>query len=162
MKRAGLVVGLLASIAVGSVAVGQPPGEKRVFADGVFASCHDGNEPANAVDGNLKTRWSCNVDGAELHIQTSWESYTGVEIAFYQGSANRIANFDVFVDRGDEWQPMILTLDAEPTDQLARYNFPNSVETNTFGFRVIIIGHGNSRNVWNSITEVRIYARIDP
>lgn len=119
----------------------------------VSASGHDGNVPANVLDNNLSTRWSANGDGQWIQFCLSdTVSITGVQIAFYSGNA-RTSTFDVLVGNdGTNWA----------TASAGRVSSGTSLNLETFTFTprdgkyVRIVGHGNSVNLWNSYTEVKI------
>lgn len=121
--------------------------------DPVSASGHDGNVPANVLDNNLSTRWSANGDGQWIQFCLSdTVSITGVQIAFYNGNA-RTSTFDVLVGNdGANWT----------TAAAGRVSSGTSLNLETFTFTprdgkyVRIVGHGNSVNLWNSYTEVKI------
>jgi hypothetical protein len=69
-------------------------------ASGVGAGANDGNVPANAVDGNLGTRWSANGDGQWLQLDLGATRTIGhVRAAFYVGNTRR-ASFDIQTSPG--------------------------------------------------------------
>jgi hypothetical protein len=119
----------------------------------VIASADDGNVPANVLDNNLTTRWSANGDGQWIQFCLSdIASVTGVQIAFYNGNT-RSSTFDVLVGNdGATWT----------TAAAARVSSGTSLNLETFSFAPVsgkyvrIVGHGNSVNLWNSYTEVKI------
>jgi glucose/arabinose dehydrogenase len=127
----------------------QPP----AGCDPVTASADDGNVAANVLDNNLSTRWSANGDGQWIQFCLSnTASVTGVQIAFYNGNV-RTSTFDVLVGNdGVNWTTAATGLVSSGTSL--------NLETFTFAARtgkyVRIVGHGNSVNLWNSYTEVRI------
>ncbi|WP_216355908.1 discoidin domain-containing protein, partial [Streptomyces sp. MP131-18] len=56
----------------------------------VTASTSDENEPANAVDGDLGTRWSGEGDGAWLELDLgSEETVSHVKLAVHQGTSRQ-------------------------------------------------------------------------
>jgi hypothetical protein len=119
----------------------------------VSASGDDGNVAANVLDGSLDTRWSSSGDGQYLQFcLDALTTVTGADIAFYQGNT-RVATFDMqtSVD-GSAWVNAATGLKSSGTSTaLESFSFsPVSAKY------VRIVGHGNSVNAWNSITEVRI------
>jgi endoglucanase len=125
----------------------------------VTASAHDGNGPANVLDNNLSTRWSANGDGQWIQFCLSnTANVTGVQIAFYNGNT-RTSTFDVLTGNdGINWT----------TAATGRVSSGTSLNLETFSFTarsakyVRIVGHGNSVNLWNSYTEVRINTGSQP
>lgn len=119
----------------------------------VTASADDGNVPANVLDNDLNTRWSANGDGQWIQLCLSDTfTITGVQIAFYSGNV-RTSTFDVLVGNdGVNWT----------TAATGRVSSGTSLNLETFTFAaqtgkyVRIVGHGNSVNLWNSYTEVKV------
>jgi endoglucanase len=119
----------------------------------VSASADDGNVAANVLDGNLATRWSASGDGQWIMFCLSTQqTVRGLDIAFYNGNL-RQSIFDIQLSgTGTSWTTVAAGLRSSGTS----LNF----ETFTFAPQstkyVRILGHGNSVNLWNSYTEVRI------
>ena len=121
--------------------------------DAVSASADDGNVPANVLDNNLATRWSASGDGQWIQFCLgSTSTVTGVQIAFYNGNV-RTSSFDVLVStNGTSWT----------TASSNRVSSGTGTALETFTFTAVsakyvrIVGHGNSVNLWNSYTEVKI------
>jgi glucose/arabinose dehydrogenase len=119
----------------------------------VTASADDGNVAANVLDNDLNTRWSASGDGQWIQFcLANPASVTGVQIAFYNGNV-RTSTFDVLVGNdGNTWTTAASGLVSSGTS--------TALETFTFtpvsGKYVRIVGHGNSVNLWNSYTEVKI------
>ena len=119
----------------------------------VSASANDGNVPANVQDNDYNTRWSAEGDGQWIQFcLDNTTTITGVNIAFYNGTARRTF-FDVLTSTdGSNWTSAASGLQSSGTS--------NALESFTFAARsakhVRILGHGNSVNAWNSLTEVRI------
>ncbi len=70
----------------------------------VVASADDGNVPANVLDNDLNTRWSASGDGQWIQFcLTNTATVTGVQIAFYNGTA-RTSSFDILTSTdGVSW-----------------------------------------------------------
>jgi lysophospholipase L1-like esterase len=126
-----------------------PPGTS------VTASTSDGNLPANAVDNSLTSRWSANGDGQWLQLDLgATQTVTHVRIATYNGNLRR-GRFDVQVATMlGAWTTVLTgvlssgTTTAEETYEL----------TDTPARYVRYVGHGNTLNGWNSVTEISIFA----
>ena len=112
------------------------------------------NEAANAVDGDLATRWSAEGDGAALTLDLgAARTVTAVGLAFYRGRERR-ARFDVE-----------LSSDGQNFDRaasgLVSGGRTDGVEVFTVPARearyVRVVGRGNTENAWNSVTEARAY-----
>src|ERR1043165_7514773 len=75
---------------------------------GVTASADDGNVPANAVDGDLGTRWSAAGDGAWIRYDLGTSQTLGsVSIAWHKGDTRR-DTFDVQVSEdGAAWTTVL-------------------------------------------------------
>jgi F5/8 type C domain-containing protein/uncharacterized protein DUF362 len=133
-----------------------PPGDVEVTPPGsaVTASTNDGNVPANAVDGSLATRWSGNGDGAWLQLDLGVaKTVSFVKVAFYNGNA-RSGRFDVQCSSdGGTWITLLPgATSSGTTTSLETFDFPDG------NCRYIrYLGHGNSVNAWNSLTEMEVW-----
>lgn len=118
----------------------------------VTASSSDTNLPANAIDGDLATRWSAQGDGEWLQIELSDRIIiSGVQIAFFKGD-QRVSSFDLDVSvDGATWQTVYIGQSSGQSAGFELFNFdPLSARY------VRYIGHGNSVNNWNSLTEIQV------
>ena len=124
-------------------------------AGSVTASTNDGNVPGNTVDGSLSTRWSANGDGQWIQYDLgSTRTVASVSAAWYQGDT-RTSTFDVQV--GDSPTGPFTTLATGLQGSglaLQSHNVPDGS-----GRYLRIVGHGNTTNAWNSITEVQIFGQ---
>jgi chitodextrinase len=118
----------------------------------VVASCDDGNVATNTVDGDLGTRWSCDVNGAWIDYDLgSIQTISSVDIAFFKGN-ERSGIFDIEISTDGTNAVQVFSGSSSGTTlQLENFDF-----TDTTGRFVTIIGYGNSANAWNSITELQI------
>lgn len=119
----------------------------------VTASADDGNSPRNTLDHNLGTRWSANGDGQSITFDLSGTHTIGlVRFAFYAGD-QRAAVFDVqtSVD-GSSWTTVRSGRGSGTGLGLETFDF-----TDVSARYVRYLGHGNSVNAWNSITEAEIH-----
>ena len=120
----------------------------------VTASTHDGNLPSNTVDNSLATRWSASGDGQWVRFDLgAVRGVTHVKIAFYNGNLRR-ARFDLQVSEdGTTWTNARAGIESGGT----------TTGEETFDFAdvnarfVRYLGHGNSLNAWNSLTEVSVF-----
>lgn len=119
----------------------------------VTASLHDGNVPANTVDGSLATRWSAQGDPQWIRYDLgSVRTPAWVRLAFLNGDT-RIYTFDVQLSSdGSNWTTVYSGTSSGTTTALETYNFPNAAAR-----YLQIVGHGNSVNTWNSITETEVW-----
>jgi poly(beta-D-mannuronate) lyase len=150
VSGAAVTAQLLTTAMVGHNGSSTPP---TPGCEPVSASADDGNVPANVLDNDLNTRWSANGDGQWIQFclgETA--TVTGVQIAFYNGNT-RTSTFDVLTGTdGVNWT----------TAAAGRVSSGTSLGLETFTFSartakyVRIVGHGNSVNLWNSYTEVKI------
>jgi predicted MPP superfamily phosphohydrolase len=128
----------------------EPPtgNESLVSIIGVTASTfQDPNTPDKTIDNLLSTRWSAdgNPQSITYQFNQSWV-VSKVGVAFYKGT-ERTADFDIngqfFKSSGE-------------TNELQNFTV-NRVNTSS----LTLVGHGNSDNNWNSITETKIYGTLN-
>jgi hypothetical protein len=132
--------------------VGHNGGDAQACAP-VAASADDGNVPSNVLDNDLNTRWSANGDGQWIQFcLNNPATVSGVQIAFYNGNT-RTSTFDILTStNGTSWT----------TAASGRVSSGTTLNLETFSITAVtakyvrIVGHGNSVNLWNSYTEVRI------
>ena len=130
------------------------PVEITPGASGVTASTSDINVPANAVDNDLATRWSANGDGQWLRLDLGTvRTVSYVKVAAYQGNA-RTNTFDIQVSSdGTTWtNARAGAVTSGTTTAEETFDF-----TDTSARYVRYLGHGNSVNAWNSVTEVSVF-----
>jgi unsaturated chondroitin disaccharide hydrolase len=132
-----------------------PPAVINLAPKAVIASSHDGNVPQNTLDNKPSTRWSANGDGQWIRFDLgATKTVSQLDVAWYQGNVRR-ASFDVQTSgNGTSW-----------TTRWSGQSRGTTTQQETVGFAdvsaryVRIVGHGNTINTWNSITEVDIYGR---
>lgn len=119
----------------------------------VTASAHDGNVPQHTLDNNLSTRWSAQGDGQWIRFDLgATKTVSRLAAAWYRGD-RRAAQFEVQTSStGATWTTQFTGVTSGTTTQPEWYAFPAVTAR-----YVRILGHGNSQNTWNSITEVDIY-----
>jgi hypothetical protein len=134
-----------------------PPADGQLAVAGVSASeFQDPNVPANTLDGDLGTRWSAYGDPQWIRYDLGdVKTVSLVKVAWYRGDTRK-ATFDVEVSSdGSAWTPVLSGAQSSG----------NSLELETYDFAdtsaryVRIVGHGNSSNTWNSITDAQIHGQ---
>lgn len=126
------------------------------FPSTIIASSDDGNVPTNTMDGDPGTRWSAEGDGQWIaYDMGSSDTVSSVRIAWSSGNI-RIARFDIEVAAADadEWTQVFTGTSSGTTAGLESFSF--AAVTARY---LRIVGHGNSANRWNSVTEVEIPGR---
>ena len=109
------------------------------------------NIPENTYDDDYSTKWA-----AEGEQWIKWDlgepkPVNSIMLAFMSGDA-RIANFDISISEdGENWTTIFSGSSSGKTIGLEAYTFPQ-----TMARYVRYDGHGNSVNLWTSLTEVRI------
>ena len=119
----------------------------------VDSSTHDGNGPERLIDGDLKTRWSASGDNSWAVLDYgNVTDFDAVRLAFHKGNA-RSSKFDIEVSEdGDTWKKVIS--DAQSSgSMLTMERFPFEATKARF---VKYVGHGNTKNMWNSLNEFSV------
>jgi hypothetical protein len=149
-----VVICVLATVGSVGTAWSQTYTEVTPAASAVTASTHDGNVPANSVDSSLATRWSANGDGQWLQLDLGSARTVGyVRVALYSGNT-RQAHFDIQVASVEgAWSTVRSGSSSGTTTALQTHDF-----TDVSARWVRYLGHGNSVNAWNSVTEIEVYA----
>src|SRR5438309_463834 len=119
----------------------------------------DPNVPQNTLDNNLATRWSAYGDGQWIRYDLGMTMAIGsVAMAWHQGTSwASVFEIQVSLD-GTTRTPVFTGRSSGQTLQPERYDFPTVT-----GRYVRIVGHGQwsgttQLSLWNSISEVAIYA----
>ena len=110
--------------------------------------------PANTVDNSLATRWSASGDGQWIRYDLgASRTLSYVTIAFYNGNA-RQTRFDLQVSPdGSAWSNVLTNVSSAGTStQEQMFDFPD-----VSARYVRYLGHGNTVNLWNSLTEVSLF-----
>ncbi|UOQ86927.1 chondroitinase-B domain-containing protein [Gracilibacillus salinarum] len=109
------------------------------------------NSKENTIDGDLHTRWSAEGEQWIQYELRDRIAVNEVQIAFMNG-AERATYIDIEVSSdGKSWEEVYSGSSSASTTQMESFKF----EQKNARF-VRIIGHGNTSNNWNSITEVNI------
>lgn len=126
-----------------------------VPAASVTASLSDtGTAPGNTVDNSLSTRWSGTGDGQWIRYDLgATKTISYVKLAWYSGSS-RIYTFDIQSStNGTTWTNVKTGVKSTGwTTALEAYDF-----TDVTARYIRILGHGNSVNTQNAITEAEIW-----
>lgn len=114
--------------------------------------------PYNILDGNIGTLWSANGDEQWLILELKkLFNIQHVKIAFQPGQ-KKVSFFDILgsVDK-ETWEP-ILTKSASCgfSGDLHVFDFPETKSSMEFRY-VKLVGHSNSADTWNYISEFRIF-----
>jgi len=120
----------------------------------VTASTNDGNVPANTVDNDLRTRWSANGDGQWLQLDLGSVRRVGyVNVAVYNGNT-RSNIFELQLSTGDgNWTTVFNGQSNGTTTAEQKLDF-----NDTDARLVRYLGHMNTANTFNSVTEVSVFA----
>lgn len=147
------------SLVMGALVTGTAYAEDPLPVTSVTASGHDGNVPANTLDGDLSTRWSDEGDGVWISYDLGSATTVGsLAVAWHNGDERR-STFEVqtssdgsswttALDRGTSSGTTLRPETYDLADRSARY--------------VRIVGYGNTDNDWTSITEVAVNGEGDP
>ena len=113
------------------------------------------NVARNVLDGKLATRWSAKGNGQWIQFSLGGlHRVSEVRIAWYEGNTRR-ARFDIKVSKnGATWTQVHRGTSSGKTTGFERVTF--SSKDAKF---VRIVGRGNTRNNWNSISEVEVFGR---
>ncbi|MGW6276754.1 polysaccharide lyase family 7 protein [Kribbella sp. NPDC055071] len=134
------------------------PGSAALAVAAVTASADDGNVAANTVDNSLATRWSAEGNGKWIRYDLgAATTLSSLSIAWYQGNTRK-ALFDVQTSNDAvSWTTVIANRRSNGTTvQPESYDFADGSAR-----YLRIVGHGNNKNAWNSITEVDIFGAAE-
>lgn len=127
---------------------------------GVTASAWAPQEqvPANAIDGDPRTRWSAEGNDHWLRLDLgSVREVAAVEIAFPNGTRrNELFLLQVSVN-GDVWTEVFGGQSAGKSADFERFAYP--ALTARF---VRYVGFGNSDNAWNNVGEIKVLGPVLP
>ncbi|MEP3389714.1 MAG: DNRLRE domain-containing protein, partial [Reichenbachiella sp.] len=130
-----------------------PPSSVELSPTSVTASADDGNVPTNTTDNDLVTRWSAQGDGQWIQYDYGQShTFDKVSIAWHLGDV-RQTTFDVEISSdASNWTQVFAGSSSGTT--LAQEDISFS---STAGRYIRVVGHGNSSNDWNSMTEFDAY-----
>jgi hypothetical protein len=162
MRFRGVVRGMVVALAL-SPAAGWAQNVREITGEGavVTASAYQNeppdlvNPPENGFDNDIGTRWSAEGDNQWLRVDLGMvRSVSGVHVAVYNGDT-RQAIFDVQVSSdGSNWTNVLTNVySSGTTDQEEKYAF-----SEVSARYVRYMGHMNTVNAWNSVTEFCVTA----
>jgi len=110
------------------------------------------NPPSNAIDNNMKTRWSEYGKGSWLSADLGTQmEICSVNIAWYRGD-ERVNNFNIAISNdGQSFTNVYVGKSGGATTSLETYNFSEALAR-----YVRITVNGNTQNLWASILEIGI------
>lgn len=127
-------------------------GEPILTPVALTASSHDGNGPDRLFDQDLTTRWSSAGDGEWAMLDYgSVQEFDAIQAAFSKGN-ERQSRFDIQVSvDGENWTTVLENqLSSGKAIGLERFQWENAVKARYVKY----VGHGNTKNGWNSLTEL--------
>ncbi len=153
MKALALVLPLLLLLSAGaevrpaSAAAAVTPVKATVRL--ATASADDGNVARNVLDSNLSTRWSALGDGQWLTVDLGTAlTVSAARIAFFSGNTRRASFALQLSANGTAWTTVWSGQSGGTSTGLETFTF-----TAASARYVRYLGHGNSVNLWNSVTE---------
>ena len=127
---------------------------------GVIASSWAPKEqvPANAIDGDPRTRWSAEGNDHWLRVDLgSVREIAAIEIAFPNGARrNELFLLQVSTE-GERWTEVFGGQSAGKSADFERFTF--SAQPARF---VRYVGFGNSDNAWNNVGEIKVLGPVPP
>lgn len=140
----GTIGACLSVLAVGCAVVPTPPPVSATASD------HDGNAPERLIDGDIKTRWSANGDGAWAVLDYGKNiDIDAVKMAFHKGDARSSTFMIEGSNDGVTWKTLLPKTQSSGTSlELERFDLEA-----TQARYIKYVGYGNTSNTWNSLTE---------
>ena len=132
-----------------------------LLVDTVFASGYDlaSNMPMNVLDDDISTRWSDEGDKKWIMLKLKYPStLSHFEMSFFRGTS-RFTYFEIYASSDSlNWDQLLL-------DGVS-CGFSNNIEiignkgnTTTSYNYVMVVGRGNSSNLWNSYSTLKPYGK---
>ncbi len=117
----------------------------------ITASGHDGNGPDRLFDQDTSTRWSVNGEGQwALLDYGSVHEFDAIRAAFHKGN-ERNTKFDIVISTDGENWTTVLEGQQSSGGVLGYERFEFSPVKARY---VKYVGYGNTKNSWNSVTEL--------
>jgi len=117
--------------------------------------------PKNVADGNITSKWSVEGDNQWLLISLA-ESFkiSHLNLAFLTGQKFS-SYFDVYASKDNlVWEPIIIgAASCNFSGDQQVFDFPVSKTDIEYSY-LKFVGHGNSLNTWNYISEVKIFGSL--
>jgi uncharacterized repeat protein (TIGR02059 family) len=114
--------------------------------------------PNNIIDGNTATKWSSNGDNQWLLLKLGEPfKISYLELAFLQGQCYE-SYFDIYASKDNlTWESIMTNLSScDFSGDRQVFDFP-VLNTNTEYSYLKYVGHENSLNTWNNISEFSIF-----
>ncbi len=110
------------------------------------------NYPENTLDGDFNTRWSAFGDNQFIEFDLN-KVFTikSIDIAFFKGNERKSFIEIQVSEDGIVYENVLQSASSGNTIDFENFDFDD-----INGRYIKIIGHGNSSNAWNSITEIKI------
>lgn len=117
------------------------------------SSADSNHRPTASLDGNYATYWAASGDGQWLSYDLGQlRKLSHARIAWFKGNQAR-ASFEIQASPdGLSFTPILSGLSSGTTTALETYDFPD-----VSARYLRIVGHGNSVNSWNLVSEAEIY-----
>lgn len=129
---------------------GLPGGVALADVRSVIASENDGNIPEGAIDGKLDTRWSAASDGAYMEVDLGEvKDLSGVAVGVAYGDTRQNI-FEIYISNDRVNYTRIYDGISLGTTTKLEY-IPMEVSARFVRY----VGHGNTSNYWNSVSEFR-------
>jgi hypothetical protein len=113
--------------------------------------------PNNIIDGNTATKWSSFGDNQWLLLKLAEPfKISYVELAFLQGQQYE-SYFDIYASKDNLiWEPFLTKeVSCNFSGDRQVFDFPSTNTDKEYSY-IKYIGHGNSLNTWNIISEFKI------
>ena len=121
------------------------------------SDAQDPNLGPNAIDDDFGTRWSAEGDGQWISFDLGGViPVNRIDLAWHQGDLRRASFSLELSDNGTDWSRMLDTESNGTTTGFETHYFVGGPAR-----YVRIVGHGNTVNDWNSITEAAIFSPTD-
>lgn len=131
------------------------PGKLAVKALSASADDGEGNVGANAIDGDMSTRWAALGDGQSLTADLgAQKTISAVQIAWPYG-AQRVDHYELAVSVDGVTFAHVFTGTASGTT----VGLQRQTITPVAARFVKLVGHGNDQNEWNSVSELEVYGQ---
>jgi len=120
----------------------------------VKASHDDGNVPLNTIDDDISTRWSAQGEATITFELDKAANVNCISIAYMDGNA-RSAFFDVELSEDGKNWTALTDFTSSGTTLEPEFFMLNNIKAKYVRLHCF----GNSTNLWNSITEVKLYKK---
>jgi hypothetical protein len=114
--------------------------------------------PYNILDGNISTKWSSNGDNKWLIMKLAQPfEISHLKIGFLP-EQKYVSYFDIYASLDNLfWEPVLIrATSCGFSGEIQIFEFPPSISTKEFSY-IKFLGHGNSLNSWNNISEFKIF-----